>query len=526
MTDNIQKIDSKRFLIATLSLYILASIPLLIFFRHQLNPDGISYISIAHKYASGDFGNAINGLWSPMYSWLLAPFLALGANAQLSAELLNLLFGLLTIIAVFGLARRLDLGKLSTNLVLISTAAVALSFAIRIITPDLLSVLIVLVYLNVIFSEKYSAGIKHGVICGILGTMAYLAKSYMFTFFIGHFFLMNILHWYLCQDNNKKKKKIAINMLCGYIVFIALCSPWIMLLSDKYEKFTTTNAGAFNMSRTSPGFKGRLQTREGFIPPANDTATSFMEDPAGLNMPKWSPIESTEAFKYYLTHNFEENVRELARFLKKFSHLSLAILIATVLLVMHPLRTLNDQQKIALFILLTFLVFPTGYILVIVLERYVWLMCFLLILMGGFITDRLAKSESLSKPAIILLSLAIAIPFVYMQTKALRHYDIAFDNSAHQAASLLQNDISKHSKIASDTEFRKSLFMSYHLAGGYYGFPKPNATCDEILAELKKHDIDYYLVWQESDINSEVLADFEEMSPPELKKPKVYRIKK
>ncbi|MCK5128189.1 MAG: glycosyltransferase family 39 protein, partial [candidate division Zixibacteria bacterium] len=278
MTVNLQKIEYKNFLIATLSLYILASIPLLIFFRHQLNPDGISYISIAHKYASGDFGSAINGLWSPMYSWLLVPFLALGVDAQLSAKLLNLLFGLLTIIAIYGLTRKLELGKLSTNLVLVCTAAVALSFANRVITPDLLSVLLLLIYFNVIFDKDYSAGIKQGVICGILGAFAYFSKGYMLTFFIGHFVLMNILRWFLCKYTDEKKR-LFINMLCGIFVFMALCSPWILLLSSKYEKFTITNAGAFNMALVSPGFDERLQYTDGFIPPANSSATSFMEDP-------------------------------------------------------------------------------------------------------------------------------------------------------------------------------------------------------------------------------------------------------
>lgn len=517
--------NNKFFLTATLLLYALASIPLLIFFRQQLNPDGISYISIAHKYACGDFSNAINGLWSPMYSWLLAPFLAFGADAQLSAELLNLLFGLLTIIATYGLARRLDLGKLSTNLVVLCTAAVALSFATRIITPDLLSVLFTLAYLNVIFGKNYSAGIKHGAMCGILGTLAYLAKSYMFTFFIGHFILMNILHWFLCEDNGRKKM-VVINMLCGFIVFAALSSPWIMLLSNKYDKLTITNAGAFNMSRVSPGFNDRLQYREGFMPPANDTATSFMEDPTGVGMPRWSPLESTEAFKYYITHNFENNARELIRFLKSFSPLSFAILIMTAMLVMHPLRTLMDQQRIALFLLLTFLVFPAGYILVVVFERYVWLMCFLLILMGGYIVDRSAKSGLLSKSALVLLSLAFVGPFVYMQTKALRHYDIEFDRSAHQAGSLLQDEITERSKIASDRQFRKSLFISYHLNSGYYGIGRPTASSDEILAELEKHEIEYYLVWRESEENAGILANFEEITVPGLEKPKVYRIKR
>lgn len=38
--------------------------------RHFMNPDGISYLDMGDAYMRGDWGTAINGLWSPFYSWL------------------------------------------------------------------------------------------------------------------------------------------------------------------------------------------------------------------------------------------------------------------------------------------------------------------------------------------------------------------------------------------------------------------------------------------------------------------------
>jgi len=40
--------------------------------RHVIFSDGISYIEIASAYAHGDWPNAINSYWSPLYSWILA----------------------------------------------------------------------------------------------------------------------------------------------------------------------------------------------------------------------------------------------------------------------------------------------------------------------------------------------------------------------------------------------------------------------------------------------------------------------
>src|SRR6478735_779060 len=53
--------------------------------------DGISYASIAQQYADGDWGNAFNAYWSPLYSWLAAPFLWLGTSPLLALDLVTAL---------------------------------------------------------------------------------------------------------------------------------------------------------------------------------------------------------------------------------------------------------------------------------------------------------------------------------------------------------------------------------------------------------------------------------------------------
>lgn len=39
--------------------------------RHAITPDGISYLDMGDAYVRRDWGMAVNGLWSPLYSWLL-----------------------------------------------------------------------------------------------------------------------------------------------------------------------------------------------------------------------------------------------------------------------------------------------------------------------------------------------------------------------------------------------------------------------------------------------------------------------
>ena len=42
--------------------------------RFTMNPDGVSYLDIGDAYWRGDWHNAINAYWSPMYSWILGLF--------------------------------------------------------------------------------------------------------------------------------------------------------------------------------------------------------------------------------------------------------------------------------------------------------------------------------------------------------------------------------------------------------------------------------------------------------------------
>src|SRR5262245_32557424 len=45
--------------------------------RFYIEPDGVSYIEIAHAYIQRDFAHAVNAYWSPLYSWLLALVISL-----------------------------------------------------------------------------------------------------------------------------------------------------------------------------------------------------------------------------------------------------------------------------------------------------------------------------------------------------------------------------------------------------------------------------------------------------------------
>src|SRR5882762_10929536 len=72
--------------------------------RFAVTPDGTCYLDIASAYLRGDWHNALNSYWSPLFSWLLA--LALGTfrpNPYWESTLLHLVnfAGVLAALACF-----------------------------------------------------------------------------------------------------------------------------------------------------------------------------------------------------------------------------------------------------------------------------------------------------------------------------------------------------------------------------------------------------------------------------------------
>jgi hypothetical protein len=115
-------------LAVVLIVYTILGLFLIKYYRYQINPDGISYISIAQKYLNGDFGNAINGYWGPLLSWLLMPFLYFSSDALLATKLLSLLTGLVAIVALRTLSYRFETTESIRTTILFSAVPVVLNF--------------------------------------------------------------------------------------------------------------------------------------------------------------------------------------------------------------------------------------------------------------------------------------------------------------------------------------------------------------------------------------------------------------
>lgn len=163
-------------MLIVLVIYSLLALFLFNYYQYITNADGISYIGIAKNYMVGDWGNAINGYWGPLFSWLLIPFLLFAKTplqASIAAKIISLIAGFFIITGVDKLSKKFGIQRPFKLAILFTMVPVLLSFAFDVITPDLLVACLLLYYLIIIFDPKYPDNLLNGVFCGILGAAAF-----------------------------------------------------------------------------------------------------------------------------------------------------------------------------------------------------------------------------------------------------------------------------------------------------------------------------------------------------------------
>jgi len=499
---------SRRVFLLALILYAILGLFFLYFYRYQLDPDGVSYISIAEKYASGDFRHAVNGYWGPLLSWLLAPFLLLGIPPLISTKLLSLCIGALAIVGFRSLSYTFQMSENIRRVLVFSVVLIVLQFAMWIFTPDLLLTCILLYYFNVIFRADYAERAHKGALCGAIGAIAYLAKSYGFAFFLLHFFILNCLH-YLGSRTRENKRKVLRNYILGLAVFCVLTGLWVSIISNKYSKLTIGLAGKYSWEVVGPESKGHPVHYVGFLEPTNETAISGWEDPSYIKMTPWSPFESWNYFLYELRHILR-NVRAIVETCISFSPLSVAIVLGYVLICTMPVSKVFFRGE-ALYPLITMFIYAAGYTLFLVHHRYLWVVCLLLLLMGGHLLHRLFANEFFNTTRRRIAMMFFVLSFVAIPLAQLLR-DMNVGKRIYTLNRRLEKWCNISGRVASNENWRESLCLAYHMNLRYYGMPRPGISEVDLERELRRNTIDYFFVWDEGRDYSRFLSDYEEVT--------------
>lgn len=478
-------------------------------FQHvRLTADSMLYFSLAEKYLAGDFANAINGYWGPLLAWLLVPFLYFGVSDVWTINILNLIFGVLTFIGIWRLSYRFDISEKIRAILIITSFPIVYRFSL--VQPmDFLLVGILIFYLGIIFKDNYSQKISYGIFSGILGALAYLTKAYAFPFFIVHFFIMNILH-YFRNVPGLDRKKVLKNAIAGFAMFFIISGAWIMIISDKYGHFTFSTMRDTNFNAPGPEVEGGgLEFgvpvfSEGFFEPPNDTAFVIWEDPSYLRGKPWSAWQSKEHFIHFIKLTLK-NIAEGLNIFEAFSTLSVCIIMLYILFLSAQIKNIAFLEGEWLYPLFTLILYSGGFVLFHFEDRYVWLANILLLLMGGHIITLLFQKEffkSNLRKSILIAFFVVSFIFVpsrfIMQTSQGSMDKDMYELSLELKPYNIKGNIASNREFGSHEAWHKTFRLAYWLDSRYYGQQGENTSDEKLEKELGKYNIDYYFVWGET----------------------------
>lgn len=346
--------------------------------RDQINPDAISYIRNAQYITEGRFADSVSGHRCPLLSWCMAPFLYFGLDGLYAARVVLAVWG-----GAFVLASRVFMQRFARCTVWLQLTALSLIAVSTVreatyaITPDLLLSTLLIVYSTVSVSPRLLQQNRLPVLCGLLGGVAYLAKSYALPFFLLHFaFVVALQRW--GRRRTTSLRRAAFAWAGGVLACVVVSAPWIGLLSWKYGRptFSTSARQTHNFVGPKDVDTEYLPTGMYHLPPGRVFIGETPE--INGNDVSWSPLESWDHAKHQV-NVIARHTRNILRDVRGFDLLGICL----PALVLMPIVTWKPAPRRVWFrsawTLGTVLIYCSGFTLVYYEPRYIegflWPIC-------------------------------------------------------------------------------------------------------------------------------------------------------
>lgn len=341
------------------------------------NVDGISYISIAKQYAAGLFDTAVNGYWSPLVSWLMAPLIAGGIDPLLSFMYVNALAATVgTIAAVLFVRRFTNRAFWPAFIVLVVCFALYVSQAPT-ITPDawVVTWATLFAWTLVEVDRRLRPGtvkqqILGGLAIGAMGVFGYVAKQYVIPVFI-----VSVIIWFAVRivldarenapvPREQRFKRWFAAPVAVFVAAAIVAAPWVATLSLKYEEPTVGSSFSVNIGMKFDPKTGEKIARDPLelVAPPNEYAVAYGEDRSvegadGKSFKSDAPLY--QRIKYYLI----ERVAVFPYYLQKIgSFAPFAVIIYAGFLLALLFRWVDIRKhREAVSVLILGLVYFAGY---------------------------------------------------------------------------------------------------------------------------------------------------------------------
>ena len=468
--------------------------------RYLLNPDAVSYIDVADRYASLDLTNAINGYWSPLVSWLLTIPIALSFDPVVSFHYLNAVVAWCSILVLYLLLRQIGTESFTSGAIALAASVPIASWSIRSLSPDLLFVLAILVSLLAMVRFTKAPTVKNAFIFGLSGSLIYFSKAFglpLFILAVAGYVVASFMATGSWDRQVYNRRNISAFTLSLGIPAIA----WIAALSLKYDQLMYSSSGTQNLWAISPLEKrGRGLPDLVFFGDIN-----FWYDPTNRSIPPWSPLDTWADFLYW-TGRFRENLFELWDYLGPFY--VLALFSGGAMAVYHVTKQHHASRKYVPMIVYAWIMMavqPIVYSLIAVEPRYLWapfLLVFLLPMAAWRDVCRplvpiLCAIGLVATPAIAWMDPGTSTPqTIFAASRTFPTVAASRD----RATGLELRPLICGQRIAASGQGSTSMYIAHYGDGAYHGaINTKNAEPGVIEEQLAELHISVFFLWGSTD---------------------------
>jgi hypothetical protein len=511
---------------AILLFYAICALILGFVYRYAVNPDGISLLRLSGYIADGNFQQSVTSGWSPLMTWVIAPFVFFGFDGLTAARIAIGLCGAGLLLCGWLLSSRFNLSqniKLTAGLI---SALLISVWSIYAITADVLVAALTLCYLYLVTDEDILINRKSVLLCGFSGGLSYLAHHYALPFFLAHFPTMLFLRGYLGKgETGIPLKKIFVSFGVGMAGFLIIALAWIGIVSAKYGHLSISSKGGVAHAVMGPKDKDRRHPFfvGGLYKPRDSYAMHVFEDPSEVEFNTWSPFESKEYFMHQLKVVKINAAYIINHFVNRSPFFTYAfvigiLVIIPIALLLNPLSSRN--KFLYAWVIITFSIYSSGFLLLIARSPrrfYALMIAFILLSfhfleelksgMHNIMTSR--KSKVLTYYLIMIIILAFSLkPGVHL-LKSLRNIVAVDQINPYEEIAKQINKVefpSPYAIIRSSQKPHTDMYIAFYLQGQLLGRPQ-SRDVDGISRELKKAWARSLLVFDNEEIVEQIKSD-------------------
>ena len=509
LSEMTRPVGQRRRLAPLVALVVLALL-LLPFYRWHLTPDGISYLSIAEHYARGDLADAVNAYWSPLFSWLLVPLIALGLPATITAKLVSIVVAVATLLVARRLAAQVGVDEPTLTWLTWGLVPFLLGAAFVVVTPDLLVALLVVLLMLVVTAPRFRTSPVTAALAGLVAGLAYLAKLYALPFAL---VLLPVVGAVLISRGERPGRMLR-QVGIAAAVLLVVVAVWSAALTAVTGTMTPGTAGGLNLRYLSASSWGAPSQWAGFLPPPHPDAVSAWEDPpealeqvdevregdAGAAPPGAPPGAEpgvgSGVDPFGLVGRAVANVDDLLVVALWWSPVIGLAVAWPFLRRRRPVRRRDRRTPEppidgALLVAAAAIVWTGGLAVTYPQERYLWAALLLAAPLAGRAVDTVRR-RGVSRDAAGLLGILLVVGLIPAGVADLADVWRESDDVPAVTAAIARDVDLDGARVASNGSWAGMLGLCLELDCRYYGVPAPGWGEAEVAEALAADDIGYF----------------------------------